>query len=86
MSDVVSELLAEILSELRGQRVALGHRLWSADDIADYLRVDRRYVLERLAIRPDWPKAVRLTDGQKAPARWKAAEVIGWAEKRRRAA
>jgi predicted DNA-binding transcriptional regulator AlpA len=86
MSDPVPALLAEILAELRGQRVAIGHRLWSADDVADYLRVDRRYVLERLAPRTDWPRPVKLSDGIKAPVRWKAAEVILWAEKRRRAA
>lgn len=83
MSD---QLLADILSTLRAQAVPLGHRLWDADDVAAYLRVERRYVLERLAVRTDWPKAIALTDGQKGPRRWKAAEIVAWAERRRRAA
>lgn len=78
------QLLADILAELRRQRqpTGLDAALWDADDVAAYLRVERRYVLERLAIRPDWPAPIRLTDGPKGGARWRAREVIHWAQKR----
>ena len=79
------QLLAEIRDTLKAQAVPIGHRLWDADDVAAYLRVQRRYVLERLATRPDWPKAIRLTDGVHAPARWHAVDVIEWARRRRAA-
>jgi hypothetical protein len=39
-------------------------------------------VLERLAVRTDWPKAIRLTDGPKGGARWRAREIIAWAQRR----
>jgi hypothetical protein len=78
------QLLADILAELRRQRTPTGldAALWDADDVAAYLRVERRYVLERLAIRTDWPRAIRLTDGPKGSARWRAREVIAWAQRR----
>jgi hypothetical protein len=77
-------LLSAILAELRRQRTPTGldAALWDADDVAAYLRVERRYVLERLAPRTDWPKAIRLTDGPKGGARWRAREVVAWAQKR----
>lgn len=79
------QLLADILAELRRQRqpTSLDAALWDADDVAAYLRVERRYVLERLAIRPDWPAAIRLTDTGKGSARWRAREVIAWAQRRK---
>lgn len=81
MSD---DTLQAILDELRRQRLPVGidAALWDADDVAAYLRVQRRYVLERLAIRPDWPGAIRLTDSGHGGARWRAREVIAWAQRR----
>ena len=77
------QLLADILAELRRQRTPTGldAALWDADDVAAYLRVTRAYVLQRLAPRADWPNTIRLSDGPKL-ARWRAREVIHWAQKR----
>jgi predicted DNA-binding transcriptional regulator AlpA len=79
------DLLSEILAELRRSRqvVGLDAALWDAADVAAYLRVTREYVLQRLAPRADWPKAIRLSDGPKL-ARWRAREVIAWAQRRQR--
>lgn len=78
------ELLADILAELRRQRqpTGLDAALWDADDVAAYLRVERRYVQERLSKQPGWPAAIRLTDTGKGSARWRAREVIAWAQRR----
>jgi hypothetical protein len=82
--DETADILSAILAELQRQRTPTGldAALWDADDVAAYLRVERRYVLERLAVRADWPKAIRLTDGPKGGARWRAREIIAWAQRR----
>jgi hypothetical protein len=82
--DETADILSAILAELQRHRAPTGldAALWDADDVAAYLRVERRYVLERLAVRTDWPKAIRLTDGPKGGARWRAREIIAWAQRR----
>ena len=60
-------------------RVPLNQALWSADDVADYLRVSRRTVTERYACRPDFPEPIRLpSDGKRGHLRWRARDVIKW--------
>jgi len=55
--------------------------LWSSDEIAAYLKRDRRQVMERIVALPDFPKAIRLpaSGGGRSQPLWKAAEVIEWA-------
>lgn len=57
--------------------------LWSAAEIAAYLKMTPRHILERYAPRPDFPKAIRLPAQSGGPGqpRWKASEVIAWAER-----
>lgn len=62
--------------------VPLDRQIWSSRQVAEYLDVSPRQVTERLSNRPDFPRAMRLpTDGGKGPLRWKAREVIAWAER-----
>lgn len=57
--------------------------LWSAKEIADYLKVGPRQVSERYAALPDFPAAIRLpAESGRGHYRWKASEVIAWAESR----
>lgn len=62
--------------------VPLEIALWSGDEIAAYLKRDRRTVMEKLACLPNFPKAIRLPSatGGKGQPLWKAREVIKWAE------
>lgn len=57
--------------------------LWDAGQIADYLRVDRRTVLEKYVVRPGFPKSV-------GPSRknrlWVADEVVRYLLNQRQAA
>jgi predicted DNA-binding transcriptional regulator AlpA len=48
-------------------------RWLSAEDIGELLGRDRRYVLERMACRPDFPKPDRT-----GRPRWLAGEVMAW--------
>lgn len=64
--------------------------LWDAETIAAYLKVSARQVAERYACRPDFPRPILLPSesGSRNHRRWKAKEVMEWAEslqERRRA-
>lgn len=67
-----------IIKALRTQ-VPIEVDLWGPDEIAAYLKVSRRTVAERYAARPDFPKCYRLP-GEKGQLRWKAKEIMAWAE------
>lgn len=54
-------------------------RLWTADDIGQYLHLSPRTVSEKLAMQPGFPKPLKL--GVK---RWYMVEVIAWAKRTRR--
>lgn len=61
--------------------VPLNRAIWSPDDVAEYLRVAKRTVVEHYSKQPDFPKAIQLpSKGKNGQLRWKAAEVIKWAE------
>ena len=54
-------------------------RLWTAEDIGQYLHLSPRTVSEKLAMDPKFPKPLRL--GVK---RWYMVEVLAWARRSRR--
>ena len=54
-------------------------RLWSAEACAQYLSYSTAHFLARIASRPDFPKSRHIGTGDKG-RRWKAQEVIEWAE------
>jgi hypothetical protein len=81
MSDL-SELIRAIQSALEKPAIPIEVALWSGDDIATYLRRDKRTVMEKLACLPDFPKAIKLpsASGGKGWPLWVAKEVIAWAK------
>ncbi|MBN9125806.1 MAG: hypothetical protein BGO99_09960 [Nitrosospira sp. 56-18] len=80
MSDI-SDLVKVIERAIDRPAVPLDLALWSGDDIAVYLRRDRRTVMERLACLPDFPKAIKLPSpsGGKGQPLWVAKEIMEWA-------
>jgi len=84
MSDItlIDQLAAAVAARI-SPAIPLDIDLWSAAEIAAWLKVGTDQVLERYAPLPDFPKAIRLPtpDGGRGRPRWKAAEVIAWAEK-----
>ncbi len=75
--------LAEKLAELATPAIPLRVDLWGAKQIGAYLKVTPRQVLERYALLPGFPLSIRLpsaTGKRGSPPRWKAWEVIRWAE------
>jgi prophage regulatory protein len=74
--------ILERIAEKLNATVPFDIDLWSSDQIAAYLKKDRRKVMERVVCLPDFPKAIRLpsvTGGKQHPL-WKACEVIQWVE------
>ena len=55
--------------------------LWSAADIAEYLRVTPRQVRERIVKDDTFPSAMKRKCGTTTShARWRARDVIDWVE------
>lgn len=82
MSDL-TDLIRAIQGALeKSAAVPIDIALWSGDDIATYLRRDKRTVMEKLACLPDFPKAIKLpsASGGKGWPLWVAKEVIAWAK------
>ncbi|MEW5710019.1 MAG: hypothetical protein AB1830_14110 [Pseudomonadota bacterium] len=82
------ERLAEAIAQRVSPPIPLQVDLWSAEEIAAYLKVGRRQVLERYAPLPGFPRAIRLPapGGGQGHPRWRAAEVIAWAERHKEGA
>ncbi|MDI3260276.1 MAG: hypothetical protein QJR02_11330 [Sinobacteraceae bacterium] len=59
--------------------------LWDASMVATYLGVTPARVREHYSTLPGFPVAIRLpaTGSKPGHPRWKAAEIIDWAERRR---
>ena len=57
-------------------------QLWTTDDIASYLKVAQKSVIQRYASLPGFPKRIEIptAEGRITHPRWKAADVIRWAE------
>lgn len=77
--------LADAVAERVTPMVPLNIALWSADQIAAYCSVTRRHVLEAMAPLPSFPRCISLPGtgpGNRGTRRWKASDVIEWAESR----
>lgn len=78
----IDELAQAIATRLQ-PAVPFDRVLWTAAEAAAYLRVATRTVAERYAARPDFPTAIRLpTEGRRGLLRWRATEIVKWAERR----
>ena len=73
-------LLAEILAELKRQNA--NHRLWSAQDIADYLGLSKSTAYGKIICAPGFPKPIKL---EGVSRRWKPSEVTAFIERKRAA-
>lgn len=82
MNTNITQLAEQIAHYIR-PAIPLSVDLWDAETISSYLKVSARQVRERYAIMPGFPQAIRLPSGgtEKGHPRWKAEEVIAWAEK-----
>ena len=82
MHEDMIETLASAIARHTARRIPLAVDLWGVSEIADYLKLSEQHVRDNYVSRPEFPKAVRLPgkDGRRGHPRYKAAEVIRWAE------
>jgi hypothetical protein len=83
MSDTeIVERLATALADRIRPAIPLSVDLWDVDTVAQFLKRSPQVARERIVCLPDFPKAIRLPSQKgRAHPLYKAAEVIGWAEK-----
>lgn len=75
----ISQGITAILTELRKQR-SLSDDLWAAEEIADYMKLSKKSVQNRVLDDPTFPRSVALPTGGR---RWWAKEIREWMKKRR---
>lgn len=81
--DALLKRLAATIAAQAAPQIPITVDLWSAKEVAAYLKVTPRHVLERYAIMPGFPAPIRLPSpsGGIGHPRWKAKEIITWAER-----
>lgn len=81
--DLLSSI-QELIRQLQRPAVAAEDELWTAQDIAAYLKLSTYTVERRVVVQPDFPTSVQpCATGVKAAKRWFAAEVISWLRQHR---
>jgi len=82
-TSILLDQLAAAIADHTAPRVPLSIEPWSTKEIAACYKVSESHVLQRWASRTDFPKACRLPSdgGRSGRPRWKATEVIAWAER-----
>jgi len=76
--------IKDLVTQLSGPRVTPADELWTADDIATYLKLAADTTERRVVTRPDFPAPLQpCLTGTRAAKRWFAGEVITWARQNR---
>lgn len=76
-------MILENIARKLDAKVPFDIGLWSGDEIATYLKQDRRTVMEKIVCRVDFPNSIRLPSatGGKDQLLWKVKEVMEWADR-----
>lgn len=87
MRDLIDQLAEALAKRVHAHPVPLDVALWNAAEVGAYLGLSPRTVAEKVSVQPGFPRAIIPGIGKQKPERrWKAVEVIAWAESRREAA
>ena len=74
--------LQELLLQLKRPQIPPEDELWSAEDIAFYIKLAVDTTERRVVTRPDFPTALQpCQTGKRAAKRWLAVAVRDWARK-----
>jgi hypothetical protein len=74
----VEKMIEQLIERLAAPTLPVSNDLWDTKYIGAYLKRSVTTVRDRIVVRPDFPKAVRLE--RRGDALYKAREVIAWAE------
>lgn len=77
--EAILDKLDELIAATRAAGIPLKDRWLDSAAVGALLSYPPRYVLERLGPRPDFPRPLR-----EGHPRWKASEVLAWAERARK--
>ncbi|BAP41320.1 putative uncharacterized protein [Pseudomonas sp. StFLB209] len=76
--------IQELIRQLRRPGIPIEDVLWTAADIAEYLKLSTYSVERKVTLTPGFPDSVQpCSDGPKALKRWFAGEVIDWTRRHR---
>jgi hypothetical protein len=80
---LIERLAGEIAARV-SPRIPLSVDLWDIETVAAYLKISVSRMRNHYAALPDFPPAIRLpgVKGKYGHPRWKAMDVIRWAEAR----
>jgi hypothetical protein len=78
--DILQQIAAAVAAYI-APPIPLSIELWDKKKLGQYL-VFSPSTVESYIAKPDFPKSICLDRGPRAPRRWKAKEVIEWAEAR----
>ena len=79
--------LATAIIERLAPRIPLDVALWDISTIGEYMRMSSSQVTQRIVCQPSFPKSIWVpvargrSEKSRAQPRWKAKEVIDWAER-----
>jgi hypothetical protein len=75
------EILAAILQKLSEKTIPVEVDLWDTEHVAAYLKRSYTTVRDKIIVRPDFPRPIKLNATQeRSHPLYKAREVIRWAE------
>lgn len=81
--ELIDKLSRAIISNV-APKVPFDKLLWSADDCAEYLRMDKKTFVQYYAPHPNFPKRIHLERAEgKGKILWRAQEIVEWATRRR---
>lgn len=76
--------IQQLIEQLRRPAVSSENELWTAQDIAAYLKLSACTIERRVVVQPGFPASVQpCATGAKAAKRWFAGEVIIWLRQHR---
>jgi predicted DNA-binding transcriptional regulator AlpA len=76
------EKLDALIAALKRPAIPADRLLWDSEQAAVYLGYSTNHFTQFIACKPDFPRAFQLAE-KKGGLRWKAEEVMDWAESRR---
>lgn len=79
--DLIDKLARAVAAHLPAQ-IPVDVALWDSSDCASFMRVSCGHFMQYIAPQPKFPQALRFPklDGKTGQPRWKAKEVIEWAD------
>jgi hypothetical protein len=78
------EQIGKLIEKMDRPAIPAEIALWDATCCAAYFLVTPAHFRDRMACKPGFPGTIPLpTDGGRGSPRWKACEVIAWAESQR---